>query len=290
MRTFVRLLTAVHIGLLATVAAIPAQAAVHVGAPTTSSGSVATLTFFKPVTLNPVGGAAGQLSIALPGLTPGSMAFAANPGLTSGQSPTRTSTTVALINQSSPLGQSAQNGSVVSLSRLASNYAAFAGNPGTPAGGATISPQPPAAAATGPVGAGVPAIQPATALTADEQNMVDMVNQERAAAGVRPLQVDLRLAAVARAKAADMKANNYFGHTSPTYGSPWAMMQQVGLIVKWAGENIGGNKSVAGAMAAWMSDPGHRANILDPRFTHVGVGIVYGSAYGNLYVQEFLQE
>jgi uncharacterized protein YkwD len=47
---------------------------------------------------------------------------------------------------------------------------------------------------------------------------------------------------------------------------------------------------VSGSMAALMLSPGHRANILDPRFTHVGVGIAYGSAYGNLYVQEFLQE
>ena len=67
-------------------------------------------------------------------------------------------------------------------------------------------------------------------------------------------------------------------------------MQQVGLTVGWAGENISGNKSVAGSMASLMLSPGHRANILDPRFTHVGVGIAYGSAYGNLYVQEFLQQ
>ena len=120
--------------------------------------------------------------------------------------------------------------------------------------------------------------------------MVDMINQERTAAGVSPLKVDLRLASVAQAKANDLKANNYFAHISPVYGSPWAMMQQVGLNVQWAGENIAGNDSVGGAMAAFMQDPGHRANILDPRFTHVGVGIAYGSAYGNLYVQEFLQE
>ena len=120
--------------------------------------------------------------------------------------------------------------------------------------------------------------------------MVNMINQERAAAGVSPVTLDLRLASVGRAKANDLKANNYFDHTSPTYGSPWAMMQQVGLTVGWAGENIAGNNSVSGAMAALMLDPGHRANILDPRFTNVGVGIAYGSAYGNLYVQEFLQE
>jgi len=135
-----------------------------------------------------------------------------------------------------------------------------------------------------------PSIPPVSALTADEQLMVDMINQERIAAGLNPVTADLRLTAVGRAKANDMKVNNYFSHTSPTYGSPWAMMQQVGITVRWAGENISGNKSVPGSMAALMQSPGHRANILDPRFTHVGVGIAYGSANGNLYVQEFLQQ
>jgi len=136
----------------------------------------------------------------------------------------------------------------------------------------------------------LPGIPSVTVLTADEQLMVDTINQERIAAGINPVKVDLRLAAVGRAKANDMKVNNYFSHTSPIYGSPWAMMQQVGITVRWAGENLSGNKSVAGAMASLMLSPGHRANILDPRFTHVGVGIAYGSAYGNLYVQEFLQQ
>jgi uncharacterized YkwD family protein len=136
----------------------------------------------------------------------------------------------------------------------------------------------------------LPVIPSVTVLTADEQKMVDMINQERIAAGLNPVKVDLRLASVGRTKANDMKVNNYFSHTSPTYGSPWAMMQQVGITVRWAGENISGNKSVEGSMAALMLSPGHRANILDPRFTHVGVGIAYGSAYGNLYVQEFLQQ
>ncbi|KJR45030.1 Transporter [Desulfosporosinus sp. I2] len=120
--------------------------------------------------------------------------------------------------------------------------------------------------------------------------MVDMINQERLAAGLNPVKADLRLTAVGRAKANDMKVNNYFDHTSPTYGSPWAMMKQVGITVRWAGENISGNKSVSNSMAALMQSPAHKANILDPRFTDVGVGIAYGSAYGNLYVQEFLQQ
>lgn len=152
----------------------------------------------------------------------------------------------------------------------------------------TPTPTPtPAKTSTPPTLPGIPSV---TALTADEQNMVNMINQERIAAGVKPVTVDLRLASVGRAKANDMKVNNYFSHTSPTYGSPWAMMQQVGISVRWAGENLSGNKSVEASMAALMLSPGHKANILDPRFTRVGVGISNGSPYGNLYAQEFLQE
>jgi len=130
-----------------------------------------------------------------------------------------------------------------------------------------------------------PTPTPATAgLTADEQKMVTMINQERIAAGVNPLTVDLRLVAVGRDKANDMKVNNYFSHISPTLGTPWAMMKTAGLPVGWAGENIGKTQSVESAMAGFMRSPGHKANILDPRFTHVGIGIA-----GNLFVQEFLQ-
>src|SRR5665648_18137 len=126
---------------------------------------------------------------------------------------------------------------------------------------------------------------PATAgLTANEQKMVTMINQERIAAGVNPLTVDLRLVAVGRDKANDMKVNNYFSHISPTLGTPWAMMKTAGFPVGWAGENIGKTQSVESAMAGFMRSPGHKANILDPRFTHVGIGIA-----GNLFVQEFLQ-
>ncbi|MDR3287865.1 MAG: CAP domain-containing protein [Peptococcaceae bacterium] len=160
--------------------------------------------------------------------------------------------------------------------------------PSQPAGVSSV--QRPADSTSVPPASNPSSVPSATELSADEQEMLNLVNKERAAAGVQPLQIDLRLVAAARAKAADMKTNNYFDHTSPTYGSPWALMQSFGLTVQWAGENIGGNQTVAAAMAAWMQSSGHRENILDPRFTHLGVGVAYGSSYGNLYVQEFLQE
>lgn len=154
---------------------------------------------------------------------------------------------------------------------------------------APTTPVPAPTPAPAPAMASAPTIKPATALTPDEQLIVNMVNQERQNAGLKPLQVDLRLVGVAETKAADMQTNHYFNHTSPTFGSPWAMMQMAGLKVQWAGENIAGNMSAAAAMAAWMQSSGHRANILDPKFTHIGVGAAYGGPY-NIYVQEFLQE
>lgn len=132
-------------------------------------------------------------------------------------------------------------------------------------------------------------IPAATSISAEEQNMIDQINQERANVGLAPLKVDLRLVGVAQTKANDMKTNGYFSHTSPTYGSPYDMMKMAGVQYYSAGENIARNISVDAAMAAFMSSAGHKANILNSGYTHVGVGIVYSSS-GSYYVQEFTHE
>lgn len=132
-------------------------------------------------------------------------------------------------------------------------------------------------------------IPAATSLSAEEQQMVDQINQERANAGLAPLKVDLRLVGVAETKANDMKTSGYFSHSSPTYGSPYDMMKMAGVQYYSAGENIARNISVDAAMAAFMSSAGHKANILNSGYTHVGVGIVYSSS-GSYYVQEFARE
>jgi len=250
-----------QIAILISAVALPVQAAVNIGAPRTLTGSVVTIKSNVASVWTPT-------TTTIPTSTPA-------PTQTS--TPTPTPTPSPSIQTSQP----STGGNVVSLKNIRTQPTTMPVT-STPAPAST-----PTTAPTTPTASGIPSV---TVLTADEQLMVDTINQERAAAGVSPVKVDLRLASVGRAKANDLKVNNYFAHTSPTYGSPWAMMQQVGLTVKWAGENISGNKSVSGSMAALMLSPGHRANILDPRFTHVGVGIAYGSAYGNLYVQEFLQE
>ena len=79
-----------------------------------------------------------------------------------------------------------------------------------------------------------------------EQEVVRLVNVERAKAGLSPLTSDWELARVAKYKSQDMHDKNYFSHTSPTYGSPFDMMKSFGISYKSAGENIAkGQKTAA---------------------------------------------
>jgi len=65
-------------------------------------------------------------------------------------------------------------------------------------------------------------------------------------------------------------------------------MRAAGISYRTAGENIAGNPSAAGAMRAWMNSPGHRANILNPNFTRIGIGVVDGGPYGKILTQHFI--
>lgn len=124
-------------------------------------------------------------------------------------------------------------------------------------------------------------------LTVEEQQMLNLVNQERQKQGLQPLKANLELTKVARVKAKDMIDNNYFAHQSPTYGSPFDMMKQFGISYRTAGENLAGNQTVEGAHNALMNSDGHRANILNANYTEVGIGIVSGGPYGKMFVQMF---
>lgn len=129
---------------------------------------------------------------------------------------------------------------------------------------------------------------PAQGLTADEKQMLDLVNSERAKAGLKPLEVDMRLVDLARKKSADMIKNNYFDHTSPVYGTPFEMMKSAGITYRYAGENIAGAPTVQRAHEGLMNSPGHRANILSPNYNRIGIGIVDGGPYGKMFTQLFI--
>ncbi len=114
--------------------------------------------------------------------------------------------------------------------------------------------------------------------------MIQLVNQERQKAGVSPLTIDPELSRVARIKSQDMKDNGYFSHTSPTYGSPFDMMKSFGITYRTAGENIALNSSVEGAHTSLMNSEGHRENIMNSSFTHIGIGIVDGRYYTQMFI------
>ncbi|HHY21917.1 MAG TPA: hypothetical protein GX525_08575, partial [Bacilli bacterium] len=87
-------------------------------------------------------------------------------------------------------------------------------------------------------------------ISQQEQQMVNLVNQERAKQGLQPLKVNQELVKVARVKAKDMIDKNYFSHQSPTYGSPFEMMSSFGIKYNTAGENLAGNQTVDAAHKA----------------------------------------
>jgi uncharacterized YkwD family protein len=132
-----------------------------------------------------------------------------------------------------------------------------------------------------------PKAEASAELTADEQQMLDLVNQEREKQGLPALKADPELTKVARVKAKDMIDNNYFDHNSPTYGSPFDMMKKFGVEYNTAGENLAGNSSVEGAHTSLMNSQGHRENILKADYTSVGIGVVDGGQYGKMFVQMF---
>ena len=119
-----------------------------------------------------------------------------------------------------------------------------------------------------------------------EQEVVRLVNAERAKYGLPALTEDWELSRVARYKSQDMHDNRYFAHNSPTYGTPFQMIHAFGLSYRAAGENIAmGYQTPAAVVAGWMNSEGHRANILSSSYTKIGVGYV---ADGHYWTQQFI--
>lgn len=125
-------------------------------------------------------------------------------------------------------------------------------------------------------------------MTSDEQEVFNLINKQRTANGLPALKLDNEVQRVAKIKAQDMVNNNYFSHNSPTYGSPFDMLQSFKVSYKTAGENIAGNSSNSGAVNAWMNSSGHKANILNKSFNYTGIGVVNSPKYGKVYVQMFI--
>jgi uncharacterized protein YkwD len=122
---------------------------------------------------------------------------------------------------------------------------------------------------------------------AAEQRMLELVNAERARAGLQPLVADERLRAIARAHSLEMFQLDYFAHASPTAGSPFDRMQADGIQFGVAGENLAYAPNVEVAHQGLMNSPGHRANILRPEFGRLGIGVIRSPAQGSMFTQDF---
>ncbi len=152
-------------------------------------------------------------------------------------------------------------------------------------------PSPTAANTPKPSPTSIPSIVTGS-IAPDEKALLDLVNEARVDANLKPLEYDNDLAYVAMMKAKDMVDNKYFSHTSPTYGSPFDMMKSFGIKYGYAGENIAaGYSNVQDVFNGWMNSSGHKANILNKNFTHCGFGIVSGGTYGGKsWVQMFISK
>jgi len=125
-----------------------------------------------------------------------------------------------------------------------------------------------------------------TSVLAFEQEVIRLVNEQRVKNGLKPLTANWELSRVARFKSQDMVDNRYFSHTSPVYGSPFQMIRDFGLSFRPAGENIAyGQRTPQSVVNTWLNSSGHRANILNPSYTQIGVGYV---AKGHYWTQMFI--
>lgn len=134
-----------------------------------------------------------------------------------------------------------------------------------------------------------------------ETRMLDLLNADRAAASslretngrAHPLQWDARLAAAARAHSEDMARNGYFSHQGSDGSMPSTRVSRAGVQWRGTAENIAKTSDVFEAESLFMNEPrfqhNHRGNILNPSYTHVGIGIVKGLD-GHLYITQDFAE
>ena len=120
-----------------------------------------------------------------------------------------------------------------------------------------------------------------------EARMLELVNSERVAAGLKPLAPDPELTEVARRHSTDMFARGYFAHDTPEGRDPFDRMRAANVRFVTAGENLALAPTVPVAHRGLMNSPGHRANILHSQFGRLGIGIMDGGIRGLMISQEF---
>ncbi len=127
-----------------------------------------------------------------------------------------------------------------------------------------------------------------TSMSSEQRQALKLLNDDRKKRNLAPLQFNSHLSKLAESYARDMIDREFFSHRNPEGQSPFERMQERQIAFNYAGENIAFNESVYAAQQAFMHSPEHKANILSPHYTQVGIGVVKSST-GRVYVvQEFI--
>lgn len=120
-----------------------------------------------------------------------------------------------------------------------------------------------------------------------EESMFTLVNIERSKMGLKILTNSPKLRDLSRNYSKDMFDRGYFSHFNPENESPFDRMKKADISFLAAGENLALAPNVALAHQGLMNSPGHKANILSVDFGQVGIGVIDGGIYGEMFVQEF---
>lgn len=120
-----------------------------------------------------------------------------------------------------------------------------------------------------------------------EKNMLALVNKERKLRNLKEVTFSESLTNLARTHCKDMFVRGYFSHYTPEGLTPFDRMTQYDIAFNFAGENLALAPNTDLAMRGLMQSPGHKANILSSDFAKLGVGVLDGGIYGQMFCQEF---
>jgi uncharacterized protein YkwD len=120
-----------------------------------------------------------------------------------------------------------------------------------------------------------------------ELQLLELVNSERSLRKLSPLRLSDELSQAARLHGADMFTRGYFSHNTPEGKDPFQRLNTLNISYKYAGENLAYSYTITRAHIALMKSPGHRANILNPKFSRIGISVLNGGNKGLIIVQEF---
>ena len=105
----------------------------------------------------------------------------------------------------------------------------------------------------------------------EDELLFSLVNEYRVFLGITTYKWDDRLNEAARIKALDMAENKYFGHNSPSYGTPFTMLKNLGIFYKTASENLACTADVQEAFEKMTRNLAHRTNLISKRYTNMGI-------------------